>query len=315
MQRKAATSRRRRRVLLAVLACCALGAFVLGLRVSSHSDGGTDEASAGPGLPTLPGGGRRIFPGSRVVAFYGAPQDQELGALGVGGPVEAGRKLRAQARKYRGLGKPVLPAFELIVVITTADPGASGNYTLRQPKRAIRKYLRAARRENALLILDIQPGTADFMDEVQAIAPFLKQPDVSLALDPEWHIQPGEIPGQTLGSVDAASVNEVGSYLSGVVRRNDLPQKLLVVHQFTDDMITSRETLTAHPGVALTLNVDGFGDQPNKVAKYRALRPSGDALGDVAYSGFKLFYSEDEGLMSPRTVVGLRPSPSLIVYE
>ena len=54
-----------------------------------------------PASAQLPGGGRRIFPDYRVVAFYGAPQDDALGALGIGTPDEAaaalvGRPLTAE---------------------------------------------------------------------------------------------------------------------------------------------------------------------------------------------------------------------------
>jgi hypothetical protein len=33
------------------------------------------------------------------------------------------------------------------------------------------------------------------------------------------------------------------------------------------------------------------------------------------HDGFKLFYHEDTGLMSPAQVLRLRPRPELIVYE
>ncbi len=132
----------------------------------------------------------------------------------------------------------------------------------------VRKYLEAARKADALLILDIQPGRSNFMTEIKAYEKFLREPDVSLALDPEWHVGPEEIPGQTIGSVTAQEVNEVAAYLSDIVRDGNLPEKLLVVHQFTEDMIENREKLEEHPGVALTLNVDGFGTQEQKIAKY-----------------------------------------------
>lgn len=313
---QARDSRRRKRGAIAGLAFCALLGLALGVRAGGHDDArGTGPDEVAKRIAQLPGGGHQIFPSHRVVAFYGAPQDTQLGALGIGGPRKAGRALLRQARKYRDSERPVLPAFELITVLATADPGPSGHYNLRQPKRTISTYLRAARHAHALLILDIQPGTADFMNEVQALAPFLKLPDVSLALDPEWHIKPGEVPGQVIGSVDAQTVNDVSAYLSELVRRNGLPQKLLVVHQFTDEMIEHRDTLEAQPGVALTLNADGFGDRPNKVSKYRSLRPTRDGLGLVAFSGFKLFYSEDVGLMSPSSVLSLNPVPDLVIYE
>jgi len=205
----------------------------------------------------------------------------------------------------------VLPAFELIATIVQAAPGEDGDYSERQTPRTIRRYRRAARARRALLILDIQPGRASFMREVRAFRRFLEEPDVSLALDPEWSMAPGQLPGQQIGSTDAETVNRVSRYLSRIVRAGDLPQKLLVVHRFTQDMIRGDDRLERHRGVALTVNVDGFGDRANKISKYREFtRGRRDR-----HHGFKLFYEEDTNLMTPRQVLRLRPRPELIVYE
>ena len=141
---------------------------------------------------------------------------------------------------------------------------------------------------------------------------YLREPDVGLALDPEWHVGPTEIPGQVIGSVDAAAVNQISAELSRLSRRHELPEKLLVIHQFSAEMIADRGRLRDRPGIATVLNADGFGDQPNKVSKYRQLRPQ---RGSPLDSGFKLFYREDLNLMSPEQVLDLRPTPDLIVYE
>jgi hypothetical protein len=122
---------------------------------------------------------------------------------------------------------------------------------------------------------------------------------------------PGQLPGQEIGSTDAAAVNEVSRYLSRIVRKRGLPQKLLVVHRFTGEMIRDEHRLEQHPGVALTLNVDGFGDRANKISKYREFTRGRRIL----YNGFKLFYEEDTNLMKPRDVLRLRPRPGLVVYE
>jgi hypothetical protein len=254
-----------------------------------------------------------IFPGKRVVAYYGAPQDAQLGELGIGTPAQAAAKLEHQARPYVRGRLPILPAFELISTVAAGSLGTDGRYSTRQPTAVIDRYLKAARKAKALLILDIQPGYVDWMTDVQALRPYLEQPDVGLALDPEWKVPPGEAPGKVIGSTDAADVNQVSAYLAAIVRRRNLPQKLLVVHQFTNDMIRRKQLLTQPPGVALTLNVDGFGDQPNKISKYVEFTQTPGA--PRFHSGFKLFYHEDANLMSPRQVLRLRPRPELIVYE
>jgi hypothetical protein len=293
-----------------VLALAAVVVVVLGVGLGGSDDSDPTAAQAAP-PPELPRGGRRVFPAHTVVAFYGAPQHEELGTLGIGTPAAAGRRLERQARPYRRPGRPLLPAFELIATIVQAAPGEDGDHSQRQSPATIRRYLRAARARRALLILDVQPGRASFMREVKAFRRFLREPDVSLALDPEWSMTPGQVPGQQIGSTDAATVNEVSRYLSRIVREGDLPQKLLVVHRFTHDMLRDEDRLQAHPGVALTVNVDGFGDRANKIAKYRELtRGRRDR-----HHGFKLFYKEDTNLMPPRGVLRLRPRPELVVYE
>jgi hypothetical protein len=305
---------RQRRITAAVGLAIALGVIVA-LLSSSGSGGGLKaaEAAKAPAPPQLPRGGRVIFPRYRVVAFYGAPQDAQLGELGIGSPAHAAAKLERQARHYRRGRLPLLPAFELISTVASGSPGADGRYSTRQPARVIDRYLAAARKARALLILDIQPGYADFMEEVQALRPYLEQPDVSLALDPEWKVPPGQVPGKVIGSTDATVVNQVSAYLAGIVRARNLPQKLLVVHQFTNNMIQRKELLTQPPGVALTLNVDGFGDQPNKISKYDEFTRA--PVARRFHAGFKLFYHEDTNLMSPRRVLRLRPRPEFVVYE
>lgn len=306
---------RRGRALLLALAALALVAFVVG--VSSGSGGGDAPDEAAPAEaaapPELPGGGREIFPDRRVVAFYGSPGDDQLGALGIGAPAQAGRKLQKQARAYDSERQPVLPAMELISTIAASSEGERGQYNIRVPAKTIETYLKAARKIDAILILDVQPGYEDFMTEVRRLEKYLREPDVGLALDPEWRVEPPDVPGSAIGSVDADEVNEVSAYLSDLVAANDLPEKILVVHQFTEDMIANRDRLEEHPGVATVLNSDGFGDPPNKIAKYDELRPRGPTRGFIP--GFKLFYFEDVPLMRPEQVEDLKPAPDFVVYE
>ena len=299
-----------------VTAGCVFGVlaiiFML-LSLGGGEDEGERTAEADrPAKPAeLPRGGRSLFPDYRVVGFYGAPQNEELGALGIGTPAQAGRRLERQAKAYARPGRPVLPAFELIATIVHRTPGEDQKFSTRQKPETIDRYLREARRRKALLVLDIQPGRASFMDEVRALRPWLEQPDVSLALDPEWSMAPGEIPGESIGSTDARTVNEVAAYLSRLVRERDLPEKLLLVHRFTADMIDDEPALRPYPGVAEVVNVDGFGSQAQKKAKYREFT-RGRAR---ELNGYKLFYREDTGLMTPRQVLRLRPRPDVIAYE
>ena len=303
----------RRRRLAAAGAAGALALLLVAgglLAFGGDGDGGP-EASPEPRPAELPRGGRTILPGFRVVAYYGAPQDDELGVLGIGSASRAARRLERQARLYARPRPPVMPAFELIAAFVSGEAGEGGDHSTRQGHATIGRYLRVARAHRMLLVLDIQPGYAPFLQEVKALERWLREPDVGLALDPEWSVRPPVLPAQQIGSTDAATVNEVSRYLSGVVRENHLPQKLLVVHRFTRNMIQSEHELRRDPGVALVVNVDGFGDQPNKITKYR------EFTRDLRrrFNGLKLFYHEDHNLMTPAQVLDLRPEPDLVVYE
>lgn len=311
--------RRRRLTALGVVAGVAV---VIGVTVGARhggDDGGpgrgseaaTSAAAQKPRPAQLPGGGRRLFPDRRVVAFYGNPRDDELGALGIGTPAQAARRLVKQAKPYNLKARPVLPAMELISTVATAAPGPSGEYRDRMSFKTIRRYLAAARRIKALLVLDIQPGRGQFGPEIERLRPFLQEPDVGLALDPEWHVGPDDLPGKVIGSTDADVVNAAATYLARIVAEYDLPEKLLIVHRFTDNMIARADRLRPVRGVQTVVNVDGFGANGVKVAKYHAFVRSTPKLR----RGFKLFYKEDVKTMSPKSVLALSPRPDVIVYE
>ena len=166
----------------------------------------------------------------------------------------------------------------------------------------IRRYLRAARRAKALLILDIQPGRSDFYTETVRLQKWLQEPDVGLAIDPEWRMGPDQVPGNVIGSVEAREVNATSAWLAQLVKEHDLPEKLFLIHQFTGEMVDDTQ-LQQRPGLAMVLNADGFGGQAIKKAKYRAFTRS---PRDFFHKGFKLFYREDTDLMTPREVLRLR---------
>jgi hypothetical protein len=302
---------RRRLVALAgVAAVLVAAALLLG---NGESDGEPQPAANDvqePPPPELPRGGVSVLPEHRVVAFYGAPQSRELGALGIGTPDGAARRLARQARPYRRNNRPELPALELIAVIANAHAGEDGMYRARQPNKVIRRYLRAARRAKALLLLDIQPGRSDFFTETTRLEKWLKEPDVGLALDPEWRVSEGQVPGQVIGQVSPREVNATSAWLDQLTERHRLPEKLFVIHQFTDDMV-DHSKLKQRDNLATVLNVDGFGGQSIKKAKYRRFAREAREF----HPGFKLFYEEDTGLMTPRQVMGMKPRPDLIVYE
>ena len=260
----------------------------------------------------LPDGSTELFPAHRMVAYYGNAQHSVLGVLGETTPDEAAETITDIAADYEDGERPVMPAFELIVTIASAGPGDDGQYSDVGPLSDVREYLDVAREHGVYLFLDFQPGRNEFLDQVRLFEEFLREPDVGVALDPEWRMTDAQRPGQVIGSVDAAEVNEVADYLADIVREEDLPQKLLVVHQFRHSMITDRDDLRTPPELAVTIHVDGFGNQGQKLDTWNALASSDSPW----FHGFKLFYDEDTDLFSPDEVLSLEdPSVDLVTYQ
>jgi hypothetical protein len=258
----------------------------------------------------LPGGGRTLFPGRRIVAFYGTAGIPAMGVLGSAPPDQLWPRLAATARRLSARRVRVLPTYELIAVIASAGPGPDGMYRSRVAGRTIDRYLATVRKHQGLLLLDVQPGRADFLTEVRRLERWLREPDVALALDPEWRMGPGEVPARTIGSVTAGEVNRVSGWLDELSARHRLPQKLLLVHQFTMHMVTGKSGLQRRRNLAMVFNMDGFGGRAAKLAKYRML------AADRRFGlGLKLFYKQDIHMFGPADVLALRPAPSVVEYQ
>lgn len=277
--------------------------------------------SAAPAAKEIHQGlGTTILPDYRVVAVVGAPgQDASLGRGSIGTPSEGVRYAKDELAPLYAGDKPVLPAFMLIVTLAKQESNG-GRYSSRLTDAQIQPYLTAARDNGAILILDIQPGRSAWMDEVRHYSKWLKEPDVSLALDPEWKMGPNEIPivSDVIGRTSASEINEVSAYMQRIIDENKLPQKLLVVHEFKDYQLPDQSQVVDRPGVATVLNVDGVGSMDAKVATYVTL--TNPTRGKQFPMGFKLFFDDDTksgaALMTPDEVMNsLVPRPDFVVYE
>jgi hypothetical protein len=259
----------------------------------------------------LPRGGRTVLPNFRVVAFYGAAGTPALGVLGDAPPDTEAVAIERQAAAYARYGRRVQPAMELLATVAQRSAGPDGDYSAPVPDATIASYLAAAHRYRMLLILDLQPGRSTFAAQVRRLAPFLADPSVDLALDPEWKIGPGQQPGAVIGSSDAADINTTARYLAHIVAAHHLPDKLLLVHQFRPQMLPDRSRIERPKGIEVVLHADGFGTIPEKLASYRRL-----AIPDPPFrAGFKLFYRQDTPTMTPAQVMALQPQPDVITYE
>ena len=253
-----------------------------------------------------------VFTEQRVVANYGHHTTAALGVLGETGPVAAVQRVQQVAAPFHEPGRPAVGAFEMIVTVAQASPGADGNFSSPSPIAQVEKWVDVAEAAGVYVVLDIQPGRSDFLTEARRYSSLLLRPNVGLALDPEWRMGPNQVPGQVVGKVSASEVNEVSLWLSNLTLENDLPEKIFIVHQFQERMITNREQLIDRPGLATVIHVDGFGSRIQKQATYGRLH-----VGPPLYNGFKLFIDEDRGLYQPHEVLAFseNPVPDFISYQ
>jgi hypothetical protein len=258
----------------------------------------------------LPGS---LFPGCRVVAYYGNPMSKRMGILGEIKPDSMLARLAKQAAAYAAVdsGRPVLPALELIATVAQAGPGTSGLYRARMPDTLIARVMGWAEAHHYLVILDIQTGRSTMVAELQPLMKYLAKPYVHLALDPEFSIGPKHVPGKIIGRIDAADVNAVSAVLAAMVDSLKLPPKMLIVHRFTTPMLSNHQKIKLDPRVQIVIDMDGFGAPHLKYGSYKAYvrdRP-------VQYAGFKVFYKNDKPMLTPAQVLELDPVPLFIMYQ
>nr|BFE71285.1 hypothetical protein GCM10020092_045860 [Actinoplanes digitatis] len=275
----------------------------------SASPGPTSSPPAPAEPSVLPLGGTKIFPAYRVVAYYGTAGSAALGVLGEGGPDRMLPRLRAAAKPFAG-GRKVQVAYELIASVAQARPGSDGDYSRMIALDRIQQYVDHARRNKVLIILDLQPGRGDFLPQARQLERFLVQPHVGLALDPEWRMPKGKVPGRTIGGVGSAEVNRVSDYVSGLVARHRLPEKLFVLHQFRASMLPDVPRIRQRPGLAMVQHVDGFGTRAEKNATWDRLRRPRQF-----HLGYKLFYDEDVRRYAAADLLKFSDVPELISYQ
>jgi hypothetical protein len=210
---------------------------------------------------------------------------------------------------------PVQPALHLIVVVAQGAPGRDGKYRLRMPDTLIEKVYSWAQTRNAILFLDIQVGLSNVQAEVPRLEPFLKRPNIHLGLDPEFSMKSGDPPGRKIGTMSSSDVNWTVTYLSNLVKANNLPPKVLVVHRFTRKMLTDAKNIRLDPRVQIVIDMDGWGAPWLKFDSYRDYIQA----DPVQFTGFKLFYHNDtkkgEPLLTPGELLRVNPVPLYIQYQ
>ncbi|HRO31457.1 hypothetical protein [Citricoccus sp.] len=316
-----------RRALLAGLTGTGTAAFLTACTSSDGTPGGTGAPASSPAptrtaspapapttAPELPGGGTRLFPGRRMVALYGTPGTGALGMLGEQDVDEAIARAAELAAEYQEHSRePVIPAFEIISTVATAAPGPTGHYSTPVDPDRLRAWVEAAGEADTYVVLDLQPGTADFLSQARMFEDLLARPHVGLALDPEWRLRPGQRHMRQVGQVSAAEVNEVTAWLAGLVTAHRLPEKLVILHQFQVRMIPDRRDVESRDGLVLMVHADGHGTPDQKQETWRALKqdlPAGMRLG------WKNFVDEDHPTFTPeQTMTMVTPQPWFVSYQ
>lgn len=250
---------------------------------------------------------------NRLVAYYGHPYVAEMGILGEYEPEALMKKLKEQTAAYSELDpeRPAIPTIEFIASVAQSEPGPDGLYVTQTPKEEIEKYVDLATKNEALLLLDVQLGRATVMQEVEILEEYLKLPNVHLAIDTEYSIEEGEIPGQDLGEVDGSEIQEAVEYLDALVERENIPDKILMIHQFESGIVTNKQSITPTSNVQVTLHADGFGGPGDKAVKYAFLARD----EPIQYGAFKVFYKQDTPVLTPEEVLQLDPAPAIVTYQ
>ena len=259
----------------------------------------------------LPGS---LLPEYRIVAFYGNPLSKRMGILGEIGSDEMLRRLEETATVWAAAdsGQKVLPGLHLIAIVAQGYPGPARKYRLQMPDSIIERVANWAESRGWILILDIQTGLSSVEDELKVLVPYLKRPYVHLALDPEFNMKDGKLPGRDwMGRMDASEVNHAVDVLAKLVEEYQLPPKVLIVHRFTRNMLTNAAQIKLDPRVQVVIDMDGWGPPGSKLGAYRWFV----VRHPVQYTGFKLFFKNDKPMLKPEDVLELYPRPVYIQYQ
>jgi len=248
-----------------------------------------------------------------ILAFYGHPRSRNMGILGRYSKEELNEKLISLADEYQKVGgRNVLRAFYIIfgTVWPGGDIGIIGEALLTE-------YIEFALENDMLVFIDHQIGKYTPQDSIKRMLPWLRYPNVHLALDPEWRTTK---PMEEIGTVTASEINQVQRIMEDYIIENEIPgERLLVIHQFNYRMISNREKVESNfSRVRLVHCADGFGPPNVKRAAYAYNAQA----ANMPVKAFKLFFDfgipgagVDYPILSPKEVLSLNPRPYIIMYQ
>ncbi len=266
----------------------------------------------------LPGA---ILPFNRIVAYYGNLYSNRMGALGKWPKNEMIPKLLAEVKKWNDADSmiPAIPALHYIAVTAQGAAGKDGKWRYRMPHHQIDTILNWAKEINAQVFIDVQVGLSDVQSELPLFEKYLALPNVHFGIDPEFamNAKGGKKPGSVIGSLDAKDINWMSNYLVDIVKKNNLPPKIFMIHRFTQGMVTNAKDIKLHPELQIVMDMDGWGPPELKKGTYRHWIQA----EPVQFTGFKLFYVNDteksgqKEMMSREEILKLKPKPVYIQYQ
>jgi hypothetical protein len=247
--------------------------------------------------------------GNQILTYYGNPDSHLLGILGELEPDELVARVKQHAETYDGLNsfRGVQAGLHMVYATAQAHPGEDGLYVRRVDDETLEEYVRLTCEAKLFLFLDLQIGRSDLESEISHILPHLEQSHVHLSLDPEFAMGPDEVPGEDLGHLDASQINRAQEILTSLIEEHNLGDKILIVHQFQDEMITNKDDIQDFPHVQLVIDMDGFGEPATKAAKFNLYSAPAE------HGGIKIFFKQDTPAMTEEEVLRLRPD--LIIYQ
>jgi hypothetical protein len=262
----------------------------------------------------LPDGGFLPLEDRRIVALYGSPDARGLGLLGEQDDAATVARAKEFARRYDDAedGRTAVAGLDVIATIASSAAEPTGDFSRRVPIERLRPLIELAGEEGLAVLLDLQPGRTSFLEQALEYEELLRHPHVHLALDPEWRIGPNERHLVRIGSVSADEVQGVVDWLAALVRRERLPQKVLVLHQFTAGMLPDRDSIVIPSELIGVIHVDGQGPLPTKDRTYAALTAGAAEHWEW---GWKNFTRIDTPVASPQQSLARLPVPVIVTYQ
>ena len=249
-----------------------------------------------------------------ILAYYGHPNSRNMGILGRYTMDELNTMLDELAEEYKAVsgGRGIIKAFYIIfgTVWPEGEIGIINSNTLT-------RYIEFGLENDILVFIDHQIGRYDPVDSLKRMLPWLRYPNVHLALDPEWRTSR---PMREFGHITGEEINVAQQTMENYIIDNNLPgERFLVIHQFHYSMIRNRgEVRSDFNRVRLVHCMDGIGRPSVKRDTYDF-----NALAtNMPIKSFKLFYNFgipgagfDNPIMTPKEVFELSPRPYIIMYQ